>query len=137
MVNEHTTWWRRQWRHRERTDSELIRVMEPPAAAQPTHDSDLWSHVRNLAPQQRAAVVPALVVAIPAWVVAVVAAVLAVDADPEAAVAWLVAFVAPVVAVVAELAAFVASVSRSPTSSSSPGTTPTPRTWCCKLASSA
>ena len=42
MVNEHTTWWRRQWRHRERTDSELIRVME---------------HVRNLAPQQRAAVV--------------------------------------------------------------------------------
>jgi RNA polymerase sigma-70 factor (sigma-E family) len=57
MVNEHTTWWRRQWRHRERTDSELIRVMEPPAAAQPTHDSDLWSHVRNLAPQQRAAVV--------------------------------------------------------------------------------
>ncbi|HET8987079.1 MAG TPA: SigE family RNA polymerase sigma factor [Humibacillus sp.] len=57
MVNEHTTWWRRQWRHRERTDSELIRVLEPPAAAEPTHDGDLWGHVRNLAPQQRAAVV--------------------------------------------------------------------------------
>ena len=55
MVNEHTTWWRRQWRHRERTDSELIRVLEPAAAAQPTHDGALWSHVRSLAPQQRAA----------------------------------------------------------------------------------
>ncbi|TQM61901.1 RNA polymerase sigma-70 factor (sigma-E family) [Humibacillus xanthopallidus] len=57
MVNEHTTWWRRQWRHRERTDSELIRVHEPAAATQPTHDDDLWSHVRSLSPQQRAAVV--------------------------------------------------------------------------------
>jgi RNA polymerase sigma-70 factor (sigma-E family) len=57
MVNEHTSWWRRQWRHRERIDSELIRVLEPAATTQPTHDDDLWSHVRGLAPQQRAAVV--------------------------------------------------------------------------------
>ena len=57
MVNEHTTWWRRQWRHRERTDSDLIRVLEPAATAPATHDDDLWSHVQSLAPQQRAAVV--------------------------------------------------------------------------------
>ena len=57
MVNEHTSWWRRQWRHRERTDSELIRVLDPAAAPDTTHDGDLWAHVRRLAPQQRAAVV--------------------------------------------------------------------------------
>lgn len=57
MVNEHTTWWRRAWRHRERTDSELIRVMDPAAAPVTGHDSELWAHVRSLAPQQRAAVV--------------------------------------------------------------------------------
>ena len=57
MVNEHTTWWRRTWRHRERTDSELIRVMDPAGADAPAHDSELWAHVRSLAPQQRAAVV--------------------------------------------------------------------------------
>ena len=57
MVNEHTTWWRRAWRHRERTDSELIRVMDPAALDAPPHDSELWAHVRSLAPQQRAAVV--------------------------------------------------------------------------------
>jgi RNA polymerase sigma factor (sigma-70 family) len=32
-------------------------VLEPAAAAQPTHDGDVWAHVRSLAPQQRAAVV--------------------------------------------------------------------------------
>jgi RNA polymerase sigma-70 factor (sigma-E family) len=57
MVNEHTTWWRRAWRHRERTDSELIRVLDPPAPPGQTHDAELWAHVRGLAPQQRAAVV--------------------------------------------------------------------------------
>ena len=57
MVNEHTTWWRRAWRHRERTDSELIRVLDPAAAPATPHDSELWAHVRSLAPQQRAAVV--------------------------------------------------------------------------------
>lgn len=57
MVNEHTTWWRRTWRHRERTDSELIRVIDPPAATTSGHDSELWAHVRSLPGQQRAAVV--------------------------------------------------------------------------------
>jgi RNA polymerase sigma-70 factor (sigma-E family) len=57
MVNEHTSWWRRQWRHRERTDSDLIRVIDPVAAPDVAHDEDLWVHVRSLAPQQRAAVV--------------------------------------------------------------------------------
>jgi RNA polymerase sigma-70 factor (sigma-E family) len=57
MVNEHTTWWRRAWRRRERTDSELIRVLDPPAPPAETHDVELWGHVRRLAPQQRAAVV--------------------------------------------------------------------------------
>ena len=57
MVNEHASWWRRQWRHRERTDSDLIRVIDPAAAPAVAHDDDLWTHVRSLAPQQRAAVV--------------------------------------------------------------------------------
>ena len=57
LVNEHTTWWRRTWRHRERTDSELIRVIDPPAATTSGHDSELWAHVRSLPGQQRAAVV--------------------------------------------------------------------------------
>jgi RNA polymerase sigma-70 factor (sigma-E family) len=57
MVNEHSSWWRRQWRHRERTDSDLIRVLDPAASPDALHDRDLWAHVRSLAPQQRAAVV--------------------------------------------------------------------------------
>lgn len=57
LVNEHTSWWRRAWRHQERTDSELIRVIDPAAAAQAGHDAELWAHVRTLPPQQRAAVV--------------------------------------------------------------------------------
>jgi RNA polymerase sigma factor (sigma-70 family) len=31
--------------------------MDPAAIDAPTHDSELWAHVRSLAPQQRAAVV--------------------------------------------------------------------------------
>jgi RNA polymerase sigma-70 factor (sigma-E family) len=57
MVNEHASWWRRQWRHRERPDSDLIHVINPAAAPDAAHDDDLWRHVRSLAPQQRAAVV--------------------------------------------------------------------------------
>jgi RNA polymerase sigma-70 factor (sigma-E family) len=57
MVNEHTSWWRRQWRHREVSGSHLISVMDPPAAADRGQDTDLWDHVQSLAPQQRAAVV--------------------------------------------------------------------------------
>ena len=57
MVNEHTSWWRRQWRHREVSSSPLIEVMDRAVPAAAGHDADLWDHVRSLAPQQRAAVV--------------------------------------------------------------------------------
>lgn len=57
MVNEHTSWWRRQWRHREISGSPLIEVIDPAVPTAPAHDLDLWNHVRSLAPQQRAAVV--------------------------------------------------------------------------------
>jgi RNA polymerase sigma-70 factor (sigma-E family) len=57
MVNEHTSWWRRQWRHREVSGSDIISVMDPPAAADKGLDTELWNHVQSLAPQQRAAVV--------------------------------------------------------------------------------
>lgn len=57
MVNEYNSWWRRQWRRRERTNSELIRIMDPPASPDVQRDDELWAIVRSLAPQQRAAVV--------------------------------------------------------------------------------
>ena len=57
MVNEYNSWWRRQWRRREHTNSELIRVMDPPASPDVQRDDELWAIVRSLAPQQRAAVV--------------------------------------------------------------------------------
>lgn len=57
MVNEYNSWWRRQWRRRERPNSDLIRVMDPSAAADVQRNDELWSIVRSLAPQQRATVV--------------------------------------------------------------------------------
>ncbi|MDC5697152.1 SigE family RNA polymerase sigma factor [Intrasporangium calvum] len=57
IVNEHTSWWRRAWRHRERVDSDLITVMDPAAAVRAEHDGDLWAHIQTLTPRQRAAVV--------------------------------------------------------------------------------
>lgn len=57
MVNEYNSWWRRQWRRRERTNSELIRVMDPAARPDVHRDDELWAIVRSLAPQQRATVV--------------------------------------------------------------------------------
>ena len=57
MVNEHTSRWRRQWRHREVSGSHLVEVTDPPVAPAQGRDADLWDHVRSLAPQQRAAVV--------------------------------------------------------------------------------
>ena len=57
LVTAHPRGGPRRWRHRERTDSELIRVIDPPAATTSGHDSELWAHVRSLPGQQRAAVV--------------------------------------------------------------------------------
>ena len=57
MVNEYNSWWRRPWRRRERTNIELIRIMDPPASPDVQRDDELWAVVRSLAPQQRAAVV--------------------------------------------------------------------------------
>ena len=57
MVNEYNSWWRRQWRRRERTNSELIRIMDPPATPDVHLDDELWAIVSSLAPQQRATVV--------------------------------------------------------------------------------
>jgi DNA-directed RNA polymerase specialized sigma24 family protein len=45
MVNEHTTWWRRAWRHRERLDFDTAHS-ETRASAQPApFDDDLWRQV--------------------------------------------------------------------------------------------
>lgn len=56
MINEHTSWWRRAWRHRERSTDELP---EPPPAAE--HDlgqrDEVWELVQTLPPKQRAVVV--------------------------------------------------------------------------------
>ena len=56
MINEHTSWWRRAWRHRERSTAELP---EPPAAADPDvgERDEVWELVRTLPPRQRAVVV--------------------------------------------------------------------------------
>lgn len=56
MVNEHTSWWRRQWRRREVLDGDLARRPEPPGAPDHLPDPDLWSVVQSLPTQQRAAV---------------------------------------------------------------------------------
>lgn len=57
MVNEHNSWWRRQWRRRERSNSELTRIMDPAARPDVHRDDELWAIVCSLAPQQRATVV--------------------------------------------------------------------------------
>ncbi len=54
MVNQHTSWHRQPWRHRERCVDELP---EPVSAEPAAHDDDLWPLVRALPAQQRAAVV--------------------------------------------------------------------------------
>ena len=57
IINEHHSWWRRTWRHREVTGSDLI-TYEDPAAPDDVHgDQDLRRQIRNLPPQQRAAIV--------------------------------------------------------------------------------
>lgn len=55
LVNEHNSLWRRPWKKRETTTSELP---EQPAEPQEGgHDSDLWNLVQTLPRKQRAAVV--------------------------------------------------------------------------------
>jgi RNA polymerase sigma-70 factor (sigma-E family) len=56
MVNEHTSWWRRAWRHREVLDSGDARRLDPPAPPDHTPDRDLWAVVQSLPTKQRAAV---------------------------------------------------------------------------------
>lgn len=57
MVNEHTSWWRRAWRRKERSASDLIALTDAPAGPIAEHDDELWQLVLALPPQQRAAVV--------------------------------------------------------------------------------
>jgi RNA polymerase sigma-70 factor (sigma-E family) len=57
IINEHNSWWRRTWRHREVTGSDLITYADPPAPPDTYADGDLRAHIRNLPPQQRAAIV--------------------------------------------------------------------------------
>jgi RNA polymerase sigma-70 factor (sigma-E family) len=55
MVNEHTSWWRRAWRHRETvgidTSANLVRTEDR------LPDHDLWQAVLALPARQRAAIV--------------------------------------------------------------------------------
>ncbi|HET8594677.1 MAG TPA: SigE family RNA polymerase sigma factor [Intrasporangium sp.] len=55
MVNEHTSWWRRAWRHRETLGLDGVNA-EAQALAAPTGDHELWEEVLRLPPRQRAAV---------------------------------------------------------------------------------
>jgi len=57
IINEHHSWWRRTWRHREVTGSDLITYADPPAPADRYADGDLHDHIRNLPTQQRAAII--------------------------------------------------------------------------------
>lgn len=57
IVNEHASWWRRTWRHREVVGSDLVALVEPPAGATAEVDDGLRTRVRNLPRQQRATVV--------------------------------------------------------------------------------
>jgi len=57
IVNEHHTWWRRTWRHKEVTGSDLITYADPVAAADHYADDDLRTQIRRLPSQQRAAIV--------------------------------------------------------------------------------
>lgn len=57
MVHEHASWWRRTWRHREVTGSDLITYADPPAPDVEHPDNDLRTLIRTLPRQQRAAIV--------------------------------------------------------------------------------
>ena len=55
LVNEHNSLWRRAWKKRETTTSELPDQADEPQ--QSSHDSELWELVQTLPRKQRAAVV--------------------------------------------------------------------------------
>jgi RNA polymerase sigma-70 factor (sigma-E family) len=55
LVNEHNSLWRRPWKKRETTTSELPE--QPAGPQQSAHDSELWKLVQSLPRKQRAAVV--------------------------------------------------------------------------------
>ncbi len=58
MLNEHTSWWRRAWRHRERVvDAVPERVSDLPDPAQSGERDRMWELLQTLPPRQRAAVV--------------------------------------------------------------------------------
>jgi RNA polymerase sigma-70 factor (sigma-E family) len=57
IINEHRSWWRRTWRHKEVTSSELVSHAEPVAPPDPQDDGDLWAQIGTLPTQQRAAIV--------------------------------------------------------------------------------
>lgn len=57
IVNEQRSWWRRSWRHREVTGSDLITFIDPPAPPESLPDGDLRAQIRRLPTQQRAAIV--------------------------------------------------------------------------------
>jgi len=57
IVNEHASWWRRTWRHREVVDGPLVELLDPPAGGVEGHDAELWTRVAGLPRQQRAVVV--------------------------------------------------------------------------------
>lgn len=56
MVNEHTSWWRRAWRHREVLDWDGRTRPDLPGPPDHVPDRDLWAVVQSLPPKQRAAV---------------------------------------------------------------------------------
>ncbi len=57
IVNEHRSWWRRTWRHREVVSTPLVAVVEPAGEAAPGRDDELWGVVSALPRQQRATIV--------------------------------------------------------------------------------
>lgn len=57
MINEHTSWWRRAWRKRERTTDEIPEMAAATTDADPTERDEVWALVNTLPPRQRAAVV--------------------------------------------------------------------------------
>ncbi len=57
LVNEHNSLWRRAWKKRETTASELPDRPADPDAPSATHDAELWAFVQTLPRKQRAAIV--------------------------------------------------------------------------------
>jgi RNA polymerase sigma-70 factor (sigma-E family) len=56
MINEHTSWWRRAWRHRERSTSAVPEPLPVPSADVGEHEQ-MWQLICDLPPRQRAVIV--------------------------------------------------------------------------------